>query len=673
MPLAEGTVWVGPVVCADQLFVANGEGTGADLWLANDRFRVVLRSPESALTLAGLGGGTVIDAAPWGRADGVHEIAPLVADGWLAVDTLDAGDDHVTVTGTVRSLPDRPPSAHDGEVRAVTWRVTAGSPWLEVEGADGLWVHPSDAMTWVDGWLASDRLVLGHDGTVDEDLGGAVRLRDAHRLLIGDPATAWAERPGPSQHVGGSATDAERIDLYRGAAVVGWLPVTDGTFDAVIPADVDALVARATAHADGPPTAPGEAVTVPVGDAGQIDLIVYWSGRPTLHPLRARWTDADGTQTTLRIPAGGASLPTGAGTFDLALEGGPGVLPVQTRVDVPAGGAVPVTMLVDPGVTATTHVLASLAWPGSRARTLRASAATRTSDAVVEGIAWAITTAEDDVEDAGAYEDDVDRIRLDDAVTLTSPAGWHIQAWPFRATPRRSGHGAPPVRDLDPWQAFAAAWGGDGVGRTTRVDLAWLALAADPWTLAHAPDLVALPAPGVPPFTAWSTWFAWLDAGRFLRPSGPYHWLDVGAATGWGTVDLERALTFARFSTGTGAWVDLTVDGVGPGAIVPRPQADTDTDANADSDTDAALPDGVRSLRVVVQRAGTAIDRVSLITDGGRVLVTHPVEAGRVVWQDTLTPGTWVAALAWSTTGDAWAVTAPTWLRSPAAVPDEVP
>ena len=92
-----------------------------------------------------------------------------------------------------------------------------------------------------------------------------------------------------------------------------------------------------------------------------------------------------------------------------------------------------------------------------------------------------------------------------------------------------------------------------------------------------------------------------------------------------------------------------------------------------DSDTDAALPDGVRSLRVVVQRAGTAIDRVSLITDGGRVLVTHPVEAGRVVWQDTLTPGTWVAALAWSTTGDAWAVTAPTWLRSPAAVPDEVP
>ena len=103
---SKGDVVVGPVTC-DAQQIPSGEGRGSDYYLANHHFRAIIRHPETSLSMIGVDGGTLIDAAPWGYRDRLHEALPLVGGGWLDVDVFEVGDSEILVGGTVVSLPDQ--------------------------------------------------------------------------------------------------------------------------------------------------------------------------------------------------------------------------------------------------------------------------------------------------------------------------------------------------------------------------------------------------------------------------------------------------------------------------------------------------------------------------------------------------------------------------------------
>src|SRR3990170_4265522 len=64
-----GDIVVGPLTCSDPV-PPRGEGRAdADLYLATHHLRAVFRHPQDALTVAGWGGGTLVDVAPWEGAD----------------------------------------------------------------------------------------------------------------------------------------------------------------------------------------------------------------------------------------------------------------------------------------------------------------------------------------------------------------------------------------------------------------------------------------------------------------------------------------------------------------------------------------------------------------------------------------------------------------------------
>lgn len=672
-PLAAGERFIGPVICASLRIGPDGEGTSGDVFLGNARFRAVLRTPLASLTLPGLGGGTLVDLAPWGVGDLVHEVVPIVGGGWLATTSLEPVEGGVRVRGTVQSLPDRLAWA-EGETREVTWRIHPDDPWIEAEGAESLWIHPSSDLVLIDGWLADDRAVIGHDGLFTEDLGGAIVAWGAHRLLVAPPEQAWAERPGPSIEVAGAAAEATQVELRAGGELVGTLPVRGGRFAARIPARVDALVATAPGRAASLPRPPSPDTVLALGPPGTVLVRLGWAPTARARPLEATWTRPDGRTGSTRVAPSGAELPTGPGPVELRLDAGPLWTPWTGRVEVPEDGTVDLDVALTVRVTSARHILTDLAWPGSRSREVRGTALQRARAAVAHGLDHVVFVAEDDVETGAAFLDDRPWLSWEDGVVLTSPQGWSVASWPWRATADRSGHGAPRARELDPLAALRAAWGGAAVDRTTAVDLPWLgALPVPPALVEPTPDFVRLASPGAPPFASWAPWFTWLDAGRFVRPGGPRTWLDVGSAASWATSDVERALTLGQLSSGTGAWLDLSVGGAGPGQIVPPPAVDTDPDTDTDPDSapdavDTSEPEPVGAgLEVIVsvQAADTSIDQLTLWSGGLGELRTFTIAQPGWSWQGRLEVGTWVIAIGWSTTGSDWVVSMPVWTRSP--------
>lgn len=653
------------------MLFANGDGYSPDLFIGNDLYRAVLRHPQASLSLAGLGGLTLVDAAAWGRADFVYEIAPLVGGGWLDVDDVEFVEDGIQVSGLVRALPAHDAAA-EGERRTVTWRTQAGNPWLSVEGADGFWIATNTAATRVDGWLMADPAVIGHGGHVVEDLGGALLVEGTSSLLFSDTARAWALRPTDHQHVSGTALGATGVDLLKGDVLVGRVPVLDdGTYDATIDAGVDGLRAVIAGRASSPITPPGEGGALTLGAVAAITLQPVWPDGLRPRPVGVSWRAADGRSGLVRMEPDGARIATGAGVIDLTLSAGPAWTTRPLRAELFAGDEQSLQVAMVPAMPTTgTRVLTSLGWQGGRARTQGTSESDRTRAAVIAGYEFAVVTALDDVATSGAYLNDAPWIRATSGTTLTSPQGWSIGAWPWGEDAGRSGHGAPRARGLSVADVLTLAWGGPSIDRYTLVDLAVLdALSTAPWSVESTPSFVALDAPGGPPFDAWAPWFRWLDAGRFVRPSGPAVWLDVGTPRRYGVVEITRSLNTGELGCGNGAWLNMRIDGVVPGSVIPKPKPSVDTDPDTD-DTDPAPTGPVMHALVVDLLAGeSSINRVSIVTEGKGVLGTFTPTNRDYHWVANLELGEWTTAIAWSTTSNDWATVTPIWTRSPAAMP----
>lgn len=660
MPLAAGQVMVGPLVCAAQR-LTGGDGRAEDWWLANSALRAVMRHPNASLTLAGLGGGTLIDASTWTRPDELLEVSALVDGGWLSVDVAEVEEGAIRLEGALRALPYRA-IPDEGARRVVRWRIEPDEPWIHLDGGHGLWIHPNDDLLLLDGWLVGDRLVYGHNGGVVEDLGGAI-VTDATALLIADVGTAWAQRPGPHQQLSGTAPEADGLRLYRGATWVGVLvPAADGTFSATVPADVDGVTAHAASRAPSALTPVSPDMTLALGPEGNLDVSLSGVDRP----VAASWAARDGRTGKVVFPPEGGSLPVGAGVYELTLSAGPAWTPRVLDVEVAPGTRSWVATRLERRIDAGSWVLADLDWSSNRDRGVRDDVNDRMSVAVSEGLDYVVNVARDDVATASAWLDDQQFIRWSTGTTLTSPDGWTITSWPWADSPRQSGHGAPRIAGFDPRTALQLAWGGAGANRELLVDLPWLAAVRDePWSVAPRPTHVKLGPPGAAPFGAWFPWFTWLDAQRFVLPAGDRVWLDVRTPDRYGPVELDRAVQLGRISAGTGALLTLTLDGAGPGEVLPPALLQRDSGG----DTGPWLP-APRQATLRLQRGGTSVDRLTLFTAGRGVVQTWEPQLDDQTFTAELQPGTWTIAVGWSPGSADWVVTAPIWDVLPADRPE---
>lgn len=645
-PPEEGALVVAPL-CGDAE-LSGGEGQNDDWIIANAWVRVVVRNPLASLTLAGAGGGTVIDAAPWGWQDRLHELAPLVGGGWLDVDTFEVQADGFVVEGRVVSLPDQPAEA-EGERRSVRWSLTPDSPWIGLEGADGAWLHPSGAFAVRGEALAHPSLTWGHDGSIVDDLGGAARLDGVTALLPAPTrdASAWLYPGGPE--VSGVAPGAEVLYLLDSDVIVAEIKVeADGLFEGNAPPSADGMRAEALGVAPSEVVPLGVDVTLPVGAGGMVVLPTYWVGAVP-RPFRVAWTDTRGRSGEGWLPSTGGGVSLGEGSYTLELRAGPTTKPVTAQVEVPADETVSVDVTFsgfDPGQ----RVLARLGAPVDRSRTWRGGLdADALRGHMLDGAAFVVAAPEDDVPTAAPYEDDLPWIVSRDGTSFTG-SGFSIVSWPWSADDDEAGHGViPPNLVRDPSDALAAVRGGDSTNRYTLVDQAWLRLVGAPWAIDPRPTGVRLEAPVSGP-ESWREWFDALDAAVPITPVGPYIWADVLDPSLLTPVEVEVAYRYGQVVATTGPLVLLDADGYGPGSALPN---------------DLTTP----RVRVVVYDLDEQLDHVAIIGESGVVRAEGPM-AGERGQLDAIVeaPGRWLVAAAWSDDGAAWAVTGPVWSGPPAVV-----
>lgn len=607
----------GPVGCAAALPVG-AEGRSVDALVASPGLRAIVREPAQSVTLPGVGGGTVVDLAPWGLPDAVHEIVPLFGGGALVPDSVVVGDDAIEVVGPVVAIPGEPaPTASRG---AFAWRADGAT--LIAEGAEGLRVHlVGDVVDWGGRYQTGDTVLI--PGGPVTDLGGALVV-DGDRVVVAAAADVPAWWDGGTRPAAGTTTGA-RLAWRRGDEVVGRWSASEA-FAVDVPDDWTHVRAEADGLA-GPWTPIGEALALEIGPAGTLEVttedpvVVRFSGPAEVAPVR--------------VGRAGASFALSPGAWRLEVSGGPVFDAATVDVVVTADVTTPVDLTparrFDPG-----RAVLVAGWPTERDRGFRGDDRAAMLEAAAAGVGYVVLAPRDEV--GGATDaDDPGGVRWENGAWLTTPA-WSILAWPWAANNRLAGHGASDLRGFGPEDALAAAAGGPATARWTAADLAWFdAVTAPPARVAPAPSLVILSDPGDHPGAAWAGWWRFLDAGVPVAPMGPYAWAPVADPQEFGRVEVEQALVEQRWSATTGPRLDLRVGRAGPGKI------------SRSGD-----------VRVV---ASPGLDRFFLIGQGGRTITTWTTTS---VGHDETLPrpaGDWVVAVA-TGPGGAWAATAPVWLTA---------
>jgi len=639
-PTGPGEVFVGPVDCTD-MRIAGGEGRNADYWMANSLFRAILRHPQDAQTVLRIGGGTVVDAAPWGSDDRLHEVIPIVGGGGLELETFEVEAEAIRMAGTVVDLPDRP-ADEPGAWREVSWRIEPDSPWLHLEGADGLWIHGAGGVSILAGqWVYSDT-VYGHDGEVLEDLGGAMRVQGATGLLVAPRNDAWGHLGG-DRTLSGVALGASDVEVFRAGELVARVPVDpEGHFDAVVPSGSDRCRAIAPGSAPSPEMDVGEALELALGSTGAIGL----TQTPAI-PLAVSWTDNHGRSGWRLLDPEGGVLDVGAGVYDLTLSAGPAWVARTLHVEVQPGATVQLGARLDASFDPGQRILAATSWPSDRSRTWRGSNTTAAQRAVGQGVGYLVLTPEDEVDQIADDALGFPNIPVQPGSKTTGP-GWSLSSWTWSSNSKRSAHGAVDRAGRTAAETLAAAKGGPVTDRLAVVDLAALEKLGPPFSTDPAPDLVLLGHPGAngPIDSDWQPWFAWLDAGGLLTPVGPRTWVDVVDPSLYGWVDVEAGLISGHAVATTGALLTLDIEGFTPGDVVPE---------------DDRQPGWTVDVAVY---GGEDLDQLALIGAGGALIRSWPAQTA--VEEFLLLEGErWVAAMAWSTASDHFAVTGPVWVNPP--------
>ncbi len=640
-PPEAGQVVVQPLVCSE-MQLAGGEGALTDHFMANSLFRAVIRNPQDSLTVPGVGGGTVIDAAPWSDNDRLHEAIPLVGGGWLDVDTFNVGDDRITLGGVIASLRDQP-AERAGEYGEVSWVLAPDSPWLELEGADGLWIHPSGSFDLLSEQLVHDQLVYGHDGVLDTDLGGAIRVSGASGLLVARPSEA--SEALFSQPVSGTAADASTILFLQGETILGQIPVEDDQFSGRAPEGTEVLVAEGVARGRSLPVPPGESLEIDLGARGWVDLALEWAAPP--RPVAITYEADDGRTATVISPADGGRIGVGAGGVTITISGGPDLQPVSRRVTILPEETARLGLTLEPAFDPGDRILAALGWRGDVARSWRGTDAQALLQAWSIGARFVVTAPEDEIGTANGAVTGLPTLLQIDGSRTVSDQGWSIVSWPWSSSSSFAGHGAVDPTGRSAADLLAAAAGGPNTNRRTVVDLAWFDAAPAPWEADPHPHYVRLDHPGLEaPEDAWQAWLGWLDGGYLVTPVGDLTWLDVADAAAPTEADALAGLAAGATVATTGPLVVLRWAGASHGEVIDPTR----------------LPDGEVALTITgLETTHT----VALLSDLGRLTewAVEPPGATLRYRLDSAEPG-WLAAAAWDPDAS-WAMTGPVWREAP--------
>jgi hypothetical protein len=646
--LEPGQVRARRMPCDDEA-IAGGEGTRADWVIENAHARFVVRNPGTSLTLLGVAGGTIIDAAPPGGEDRLTELVPLVGGGWLEELELSseqgAGEASITLSGVPAAISflEHDPGLAARERVGVTYRLGADDLALSIEGADGFWLLPMAEAEQAGSTLRQGGLMLGVDGEL-VDRGGGLLGRGGSHLAAGEPSAVMAALWPGGPTISGQC-DGEGVELLEGSRVVGWLPVDEeGRFAGTAPAGVDGLRALAAGHAPGAPVAAGRDVTVPLGPEGWLGVrVADRYGRELSALVEAR--DGHGGMRALPVAAGGGWLPLGAGSWEVEVDAGP--LYSRTSLWFPfLEGRRELEVIVDGPGPPSGWALADLgveAWPSRSHRVAPAHALAR---AAARGVGFAVISASDEVASA-ELEQPWERTTTGSGTQAQSDHQGSVLAWPVNANAKKAAHGAVAWSGLGAEDILRVAAGKQGQGRILAVDAAWLEAAGPSFGWDPAPDIVRLDS-----YDDVLVYLGLLERWVALSPAGPLTWAWLGHGEAFTAVEVEQAMIEGRTVASTGPLMELRVDGEGPGALV-----------------ESRGPQRVQ-LRLLAPR-DTPLAGAALVVDGverQRWDLEGAVEQERLSWSGSLTSDRYVLALAWGPQDQPdghWVVSAPVWTGSP--------
>jgi len=664
-PPPPGTVRIETLRCSEQVPPGGAGRVGADLVVATPWYRAVLRHPQDALTLSGVGGLTLIDWARWEGSDVLHEVAPLVGGGWLRPTHWEISEASLQVHGEVGPLPDEP--IDDADEAVVTWQFPPDRPCLTASGADGWWLHGAGGVSRHGQALHRDGLALVSGGEVTTDLGGALRLAGGE-LCLDTEERAWSWL-GEQSLDGRSDGD---IELWAGDRLVGRLP--SDALPTTVPVDVTEVRAVADDAVPGPRSPTGTDLELYTGARGSLRVQAPADGRRRV----LTWTHVDGRTGVEVLADDEVEVGTGAGQVEISVRGGPTEEVWQASVDVPEGPSVPVqvtpTTRFDPGSWAAV----GLGLPSDRSRRWRGTDAEALAVGAGSGFDYVALLVEDGTTEVDPADEGFPRMVAHGGSSYAGHLGtepWFVQAWPVRSSDKKNAWGTIQYPVDDPVLALQLAQGGGNRLRTLAVDLATLELLGAPHAPDTPPNMVHLEAPDEG-LTGWSSWFRWLDAAQLLAPAGPVVWVPVPDPAQVTLAEVDQGLRRGDVVAGSGERLEVAVGELGPGDLAPAPDQPTaatgSTGSTGDTSDTAGITDtagttdtGVdgTSWTVTVAAPTPGLDRLRIVGAGGRVLYDGPAE-DTVQALDADGVGRWLVVVG---TGPdaAWCVTGPVWLDPP--------
>ena len=634
--LESGELRVRRVPCSAEL-ISGGEGLTQDWLVENAQLRAVFRHAGSALTQLNAGGGTLLDLAAVGQEDVLGEALPLIGDGWLtdvavhAVEEADVvGLDVVGAEGTVR------------------WRLGADDSALSVDGLDALWVLPAADAERYGNVLSVDERVLAADGAA-EDLGGVVRFDGVTKLSAGAPGVVYASVWSSDVSVEGTS-DGERVELLIGEDLAGWLPVESGSFLGAVPQGVDGVRAVAEGHAPGSLESAGTGLDLTTGGLGALAVrVVDETGESVAAVVYARASASDDAYTAWPVPPQGATLPLGAGTYQLVVYGGP-YREFWQASDFVVEGGVGLSVVLTGAYAPGDWVLADVRIPAWPDVSLRRSSAEAFAEAAAEEVAFGVCVATDEVCTASVSARWESRIAgRSGSIAVTQSVG-EIISWEWNANSKRPAHGAVAWSGLSAEDALALSEGGPNQARLLVVDKEWVDAAGPAYAWSPHPDAVRLAAfadrEGLAEVAAMGV-DTWL---------GPLSWVSVADRAAFSAVDVERGIVAGNTVATNGPWVHLLVGDAGPGET-------TESTGSLEVSVEVSAP------------IWMGIDQVGLDVDGATVETWDLNEALDGTWTTQATLDLEFGVVqAWAIgagaspeplEGSRWAVTSPVWVGQP--------
>ncbi len=617
------------IACSDEI-LPSGEARQGDWLLENAQIRLAIRDTTVSLTQLRGTGGTIIDAALPEGTDSLVEVIPSLGGAWFQTATVKAWTNEDAAGIRIQGqLP-------DGTEAQVDYTLPADSVELELSGMDGITLVPMTNSVLVGSAMETsadgDWVVLSADGDI-EDLGGWVRWNGSSVLRFGERKAVHSAQWPDGRRIDGTS-NGSWVEVVESDEVVARFPVDDGAFSGWIPGTLDGLRAVAVGAEEGPLRAARSGQEVKTGPRGSINLwVTDQDGDPL--PATLTWNGVDHPW----LPGDG-SLGVGPGLGSGSVSAGPAydtVLIAEQTLSGTSSLEVQLTRQVGDALLSRLDVV------GAPDPTERRSAEQVLRAQAAYGVRWAVLVAQDEIPRVSLSSITSDWMHAQAGSRSGGDAGAPM-TWPWSTDSDAPAHGAAPWHLLDPLDLLDVM--SKAGSRRAVVDTGWVEAAGDPVTWGLRPEDFR-----INDLEDLGTYTLLLNHWLPLTPVGPWTWIEDIRPEEASTTEAVRGILAGRTTATMGPRLVLTVDGTGPGELLP----------------DSMLP--TKRIRLRVEAApGYAPTHAAVLTEAGELQRwAIKKEQGLLLDVQTSTDSpNWVLAIAWTEGDDGpWAVSAPVWVGRP--------